>query len=233
MSITSYTKVKVDELLSAISAAIAGKASPSDVAAAVAGRAVDSTVVHLAGAETVGGVKTFTSPPLVPTPTAPGQASPKSYVDGALAALVGSAPATMDTLQEIAALLAADESAAGALAATVAGKQDKSTLGADVAGNATVRAAFGSYVELAAIPETIIAGTITRDANGTATAAPVKWPDGTAGLYTATTVSSAFPGAVDAYTITYGSPATRTFTQPAVTRDANGAVTQRPALVVS
>jgi hypothetical protein len=38
---------------------------------------------------------------------------------------------------------------------------------------------------------------------------------------------------VDAYTITYGSPVTRTYTQAAVTRNANGAVTTRPAITVA
>lgn len=89
-----------------------------------------------------------------------------------------------------------------------------------------------SAARFAANPDLLTFGTITRDSNGAATSAPVIWPDGTVGTYTATTVSTAFPGAVDAYTITYGSPATKTYTQPAVTRDANGAVTVRPALTV-
>ena len=59
------------------------------------------------------------------------------------------------------------------------------------------------------------------------------WPDGTAGTYTATTVSTDFPGAVDAYTITYGSPVTATYTQPAVTRDSAGNITNQPAITVS
>jgi len=59
------------------------------------------------------------------------------------------------------------------------------------------------------------------------------WPNGTVGTYTADTVSTLFPGAVDAYHVTYGSPVTRTYTQPAVTRDTNGAVTTRPAIVVT
>ena len=62
----------------------------------------------------------------------------------------------------------------------------------------------------------------------------MKWPDGTPGTYTADTLSSTFPGAVDAYHITYGSPVTKTFTQPAITRDpATGATTNVPAITVS
>jgi hypothetical protein len=86
---------------------------------------------------------------------------------------------------------------------------------------------------LALNPDLLISGPITRDGNGAATSAPVLWPDGTVGTYTADTVSSAFPGAVDAYHVTYGSPASKTYTQPAVTRDATGAVTNRPALTVA
>ncbi|MCE3275795.1 MAG: hypothetical protein K0R13_1650 [Propionibacteriaceae bacterium] len=44
---------------------------------------------------------------------------------------------------------------------------------------------------------------VTRGSNGAATSATVVWPDGTGGTYTATTVSTAFPGAVDAFTVTY------------------------------
>lgn len=96
-------------------------------------------------------------------------------------------------------------------------------------GNAT----YVPLKTLALNPDLLISGPITRDGNGAATSAPVLWPDGTVGTYTADTVSSAFPGAVDAYHVTYGSPASKTYTQPAVTRDATGAVTNRPALTVA
>lgn len=92
---------------------------------------------------------------------------------------------------------------------------------------------YVQYIALAGDPDLLITGAITRDANDAATSAPVTWPDGTPGVYTATSVSGTFPGAVDAYTITYGSPATRTYTQSAVTRNANGAVTTRPAITVA
>lgn len=94
----------------------------------------------------------------------------------------------------------------------------------------------GTYVEkiaLASNPDMLIVGAVTRDSNGAATAAAVEWPDGTPGDYTATVVSAAHPGAVDAYTVTYGDPVTITYTQPAVTRNVDGAVTNRPAIVVS
>jgi hypothetical protein len=97
-----------------------------------------------------------------------------------------------------------------------------------------IEAWAGTMDALAAVPDALIAGVIARDANGAATSAPVAWPDGTPGIYTATSVSAAFPGAVDAYTITYGAPVQKTYTQPAVTRDpTTGAVTNRPAITVS
>lgn len=95
-------------------------------------------------------------------------------------------------------------------------------------------ATYADFKSLARTPDALITGTITRDANGAALSAPVTWPDGKPGTYTATTLSSAFPGAIDAYTITYGSPVTRTYTQPAVTRDAStGAATSVPAMTVA
>jgi hypothetical protein len=89
---------------------------------------------------------------------------------------------------------------------------------------------------LAADIDGIIAGAIVRDSNGAALSAGVVWPDGQTGTYTATTVSTLFPGAVDAYTVTYVpvSGPTLTYTQPTVTRDAStGAVVTRPAITVA
>src|SRR5689334_1164667 len=92
----------------------------------------------------------------------------------------------------------------------------------------------GSAVQWAAQPESLISGAITRDSNDAAIEAPVVWPDGDTGVYKATTVSTSFPGAVDAYTITkVKGETTKTYTQSAVTRDASGAVTNRPAISVA
>lgn len=88
-------------------------------------------------------------------------------------------------------------------------------------------------ISLARNPDALISGTITRDANGAAISAPVTWPDGATGVYTATSVSATFPGAVDAYTITHVLGSTTTYTQPLLTRDGNGAVTNLPAITVS
>lgn len=94
-------------------------------------------------------------------------------------------------------------------------------------------AAYAALVNLARSPELIISGTITRNSNGAATSAPVTWPDGTPGTYTADALSTAFPGAVDAYHVTYGSPTQKTFTQPLITRDVSGAAVNVPAITVA
>lgn len=93
-------------------------------------------------------------------------------------------------------------------------------------------ATYASLARLAWNPDLLVVGTITRDANGAATGSAVRWPDGSDGTY-AGIPSLGTPGAVDAYTITYEGPdGTVTYTQPAVTRDASGAVTARPEMTV-
>lgn len=87
----------------------------------------------------------------------------------------------------------------------------------------------------AAIPDALIRATaLTRNADGALTGAGVIWPDGTTGTY-AGTASTTVPGAVDTYTITYAPSGgtTKTVTQPTVTRDNTGAVTNRPAMTVA
>ena len=51
------------------------------VNAEVASRALDATVVHLAGAETITGVKQYVVPPQLPSPTTTNDAANKGYVD--------------------------------------------------------------------------------------------------------------------------------------------------------
>jgi hypothetical protein len=84
------------------------------------------------------------------------------------------------------------------------------------------------YATLARTPEALIVGTITYT-NGAPTSAAVAWPDGTAGVFTGTP-SATLPGSLDAYTITHGAT---TYTQPAVTRDTAGNITNQPAITVS
>src|ERR1700691_5737511 len=55
------------------------------VNSALAAKANDNAVVHLAGAETVTGTKTFTVPPNVPTPVNTGDVANKAYVDSSVA----------------------------------------------------------------------------------------------------------------------------------------------------
>ena len=90
-----------------------------------------------------------------------------------------------------------------------------------------------ALVALARNPDDLFAGAVTRDSNGAAISAVVKWPDGVDGTYSGT-ASGSFPGSVSAYTITrVGSP-TITYTQPAVTRDSTtGQITNRPPITVS
>ena len=53
----------------------------------LATKANDDAVVHLAGAETLTGAKTFTTPPNVPAPVNTGDVANKSYVDNSIAAV--------------------------------------------------------------------------------------------------------------------------------------------------
>jgi hypothetical protein len=60
---------------------------------------------------------------------------------------------------------------------------------------------------------------------------PARWPDGTTGAYTSLVYNSLHQGAIDSWSIVYG---TRLVTQPTVSRDKHtGRITTRPALVVS
>lgn len=95
-----------------------------------------------------------------------------------------------------------------------------------------------ALVALARDPESLFGGAVTRDANGAPTSAVVKWPGGPDGTYIdgnySGVASTSFPGSVNSYTITRIGTPTKTFTQPAVTRDATtGLVTNRPPITVS
>src|ERR1700688_4453162 len=65
----------------------AAGASVQYVNTALAGKANDNAVVHISGAETISGNKTFAAPPNVPTPVGTGDVTNKSYVDSAIAAV--------------------------------------------------------------------------------------------------------------------------------------------------
>lgn len=77
--------------------------------------------------------------------------------------------------------------------------------------------------------------TVARDTNGAITTATVTWPDGTPGTFTTDEASTAFPGAIDAFHVTYepaGGPV-RTVTQPEITRNGRGDITAQPALTIT
>jgi hypothetical protein len=92
-------------------------------------------------------------------------------------------------------------------------------------------ATYAGLKQLAKNPDLLIAGAVTLDGSDQVTSAAVEWPDGTPGTLTITSRDTS--GAVLAYNITYGSPVTKTFTQPTITRNSNGAATNVPQIVVS
>lgn len=92
-------------------------------------------------------------------------------------------------------------------------------------------AALAGQLQAARDPEPMFTGARTYDAGGAVVASAVVWPDGAGGQYTGT-ASATFPDLVDSYTITRPLDS-RTYTQPAVTRNAAGNVTNRPPIVVS
>jgi len=96
---------------------------------------------------------------------------------------------------------------------------------------ASLNAAFVGLVQAAKNPDLLVAGAVTLDGSDQIVSAAVAWPDGTPGTLTITARHAT--GAVTNYNITYGSPVTKTFTQPTITRNANGAATNIPQIVVS
>lgn len=97
-----------------------------------------------------------------------------------------------------------------------------------VAENQTRARVNAFLLHLAKNPDMLVTGAITGDP---VTSAVVVWPGGAPGVLTITARHTS--GAVTSYTITYGSPVTQTFTQPAITRNAAGAATLVPAIVVT
>lgn len=73
----------------------------------------------------------------------------------------------------------------------------------------------------------------TRNTDGAITSATIAWPDGVTGAFTSDTLSTDFPGAIDAWHATYVGATTLTVTQTAVTRDSTGAVTAQPAITIT
>lgn len=90
----------------------------------------DSKVIHLSGAETVTGQKTFSANPIIPTPSAWNHAAHKQYVDDKVSALVNGAGAALDTLNELSAALGNDPNFATSMATQLAGKEPTINTGA-------------------------------------------------------------------------------------------------------
>ena len=68
----------------------------------LATKADDADVVHVSGNETIGGAKSFTISPTVPTPTNPTDAATKAYVDSASGAVVSDASTTTKGILQLA-----------------------------------------------------------------------------------------------------------------------------------
>jgi arginine deiminase len=95
-------------------------------------KANDSATCHNTSNETWGGIKSFSSSPIVPTPSATDNSTKvasTAYVDGAVSTavsnLVNGAGQAMDTLFEISAALGNDANYAATTASTIAGKASK------------------------------------------------------------------------------------------------------------
>jgi len=75
--------------------------------------------------------------------------------------------------------------------------------------------------------------TINRRSDGIATNATVLWPDGTFGVFTTIVIGTNSSGdtSIDSYQLTYTN-SSKTITQPSVVRNADGSVTNKPALTI-
>jgi len=102
---TNVTVSKADVGLGSVdNTSDASKPVSTATQTALNAKADDSAVVHSTGNETVAGIKTFSSSPIVPTPTTSTQAANKSYVDSA----AGAAPADATTTSKGIVQLAGD-----------------------------------------------------------------------------------------------------------------------------
>jgi hypothetical protein len=156
-----YTKTEVDASQASQDTAIAARALASDVATSLALKAP------------------LASPTLTGNPLAPTQAdndnstkiATTAFVHSLITALIGTAPGTLDTLQEIAAALTADESTASALATTVATKLAKASNLSDLADIPTARGNLGlGTAALVAVTSLLTAANNLSDLTNVATA---------------------------------------------------------------
>jgi Tfp pilus assembly protein PilX len=122
------------------------------------------------------------------------------------------------------ALAAAQSALAAAQSSLNAAQSSTGLIATQLTANLKAWAASPSWTPTAA----------TRDANGALLTASVVWPDGGTGTFTADALSTAWPGAIDAWHVTYSlSGVNKTVTQALVTRDPISGAAVGPALIVT
>lgn len=89
----------------------------------------------------------------------------------------------------------------------------------------------GSNLGLAYALDPLVATVTSQAASGAALGGTVRWPDGATGTFA---IVRNGDDSVASYVVTHVlSGTTTTYTQPTITRDANGVQTNRPAITVS
>lgn len=130
-----------------------------------AGAAVDSTVVHVTGAETVSGTKTFNASPVVPLPSLGNQAANKTYVDSVVSSGAPDATTSIKGIVQLAGDLGGTGTTASApIISDGAITNAKVASGAAIAKSKLAPLAIGDS-DVTAISETKITG-LTSDLAG-------------------------------------------------------------------
>jgi hypothetical protein len=146
-------------------------------AVSASGAAVDDTVVHNSGTETIAGTKTFTSSPIVPTPTSSTDATNKTYVDSTVSAGAPDASTTTKGLVQL-----TNDLGGTVTAPTVPGLATK--VGSVAAADSTITiggTATAPTISVNVIAESKVAN-LTSDLAATEKTANKDQPNGYAGL---------------------------------------------------